>query len=120
MGARTHHRRHVVRRGTDLPGTRPGLAMRKGEEEMVDAGVDDKRLMLDEREFFQALAVLKREGNTLSRIVRDAWDCREMIGSLTKHSPTRATKPFISIMGHITPYELRQTLDHTSMANGYA
>jgi hypothetical protein len=93
---------------------------KKGEDEVVDAGVDDKRLLLDEREFFQALAVLKREGNTLSRIVRDAWDCREMIGSLTKHSPTRATRPFISIMGHITPHELRQTLDHTSMANGYA
>ena len=87
---------------------------------MVDAGVDDKRLMLDEREFFQALAVLKREGNTVSRIVRDAWDCREMIGSLTKHSPTRATNPYISIVGHITIDELRQTLDHTSMANGYA
>lgn len=28
----------------------------------VDAGVDDKPILLDEREFFQALAVLKREG----------------------------------------------------------
>jgi hypothetical protein len=96
------------------------FAMRKGVEELVDAGVSDKRLMLDEREFFQALTVLKREGNTLSRIFRDAWDCRKRIGSLTKHSPTHATDPYISIMGHITPDELRQTLDHTSMANGYA
>jgi hypothetical protein len=98
----------------------PVYVVRKGVEELVDAGVDDKRLLLDEREFFQALAVLKREGSILSRVVRDAWDCCERLGTLTKHSPTRATRPFISIVGHITADELRQALDHTSMANGYA
>ena len=98
----------------------PIYAMRKGVEEMVDPGVDDKRLLLDEREFFQALAVLKREGNILSRIVRDAWDCRERLATLTKHSPARASLPMISVIGHITMEELRECLDHTSMANGYA
>jgi hypothetical protein len=98
----------------------PVYAMRKGVEELIDAGVSDKRLMLDEREFFQALAVLKREGSILSRVVRDAWDCREKLTTITKHSPTRATQAFISITGHITVEELRQVLDHTSMANGYA
>ena len=98
----------------------PVYAIRKGVEELVDAGVNDKRLLLDEREFFGALAVLKREGSILSRIIRDAWDCCERLATLTKHSPTRATQPFISIVGHITADELRQTLDHTSMANGYA
>ena len=43
---------------------------------MTDPGIDDKRLLLDEREFYSALEVMKREGNILSRIVRDAWDCR--------------------------------------------
>jgi DNA polymerase I-like protein with 3'-5' exonuclease and polymerase domains len=95
-------------------------AMRKGVEEVIDPGVEDKRLLLDEREFFQALAVLKREGNILSRVIRDAWDCRYLLATMTKNSPTRATKPFISVIGHITADELRQTLDHTSMANGYA
>jgi hypothetical protein len=98
----------------------PVYAVRKGVEELVDAGVSDKRLLLDEREFFQALAVLKREGSILSRVIRDAWDCVEKLATLTKHSPTRATQPFISIVGHITADELRQALDHTSMANGYA
>ena len=98
----------------------PIYGMRKGVEELVDAGVSDKRLLLDEREFFQALAVLKREGSILSRVIRDAWDCVERLATLTKHSPTRATRPFISIIGHITADELRQALDHTSMANGYA
>jgi hypothetical protein len=98
----------------------PTYAIRKGAEELIDAGVTDKRLLLDEREFFQALAVLRREGSILSRVVRDAWDCREKLATITKHSPTRATRPFISIIGHITADELRQALDHTSMANGYA
>lgn len=96
------------------------FAMRKGELELVDAGITDKRLLLDEREFFQALAVLKREGSILSRVVRDAWDGRETLATLTKHSPTKATNALISIVGHITADELRQALDHTSMANGYA
>jgi hypothetical protein len=98
----------------------PVYAIRKGVEELVDAGVSDKRLLLDEREFFRALAVLKREGSILSGVIRDAWDCAERLATLTKHSPTRATQPFISIVGHITADELRQALDHTSMANGYA
>jgi hypothetical protein len=98
----------------------PVYAIRKGVEELVDAGVNDKRLLLDEREFSGALAVLKREGSILSRIVRDAWDCAELLRTITKHSPTRATRALISIVGHITVEELRRTLDQTSMANGYA
>lgn len=98
----------------------PVYAMRKGVLELIDPGISDKRLLLDEREFFQALAVLKREGSILSRVIRDAWDCCERLATLTKQSPTHATQPFISIIGHITADELRQALDHTSMANGYA
>jgi hypothetical protein len=98
----------------------PIFSMKKGHEELSDPGIDDKRLLLDEREFFQALSVHKRDGSILSRIVRDAWDCRRCLASMTKHSPARATEALISIVGHITTEELRQTLDHTSMANGYA
>jgi hypothetical protein len=92
---------------------------REGNEVVEVQGVDDKRLFLDEREFFQALTVMKREGNTVSRIVRDAWDSRPL-ASLTKNSPARVTEPHISISAHITEDELRRTLDQTSMANGYA
>ena len=98
----------------------PVYAMRKGVEELIDVGITDKRLLLDEREFFQALAVLRREGSILSRVVRDSWDCVEKLATLTKHSPTRATRALISIVGHITVEELRRTLDEASMANGYA
>ena len=66
----------------------PAYGLRKGVEELIDAGISDKRLLLDEREFFQALAVLKREGSILSRVIRDAWDCCEKLATMTKHSPT--------------------------------
>ena len=98
----------------------PVYTVKKGVSVMTDPGVADKRLLLDEREFYSALEVMKREGNILSRIVRDAWDCRPVLRTLTKNTHTRVTNGFISIVGHITIEELRQKLDHTSMANGYA
>jgi hypothetical protein len=91
----------------------------EGNETVVVDGIDDKRLLLDEREFFQVLTATKREGNTASRMVRDAWDGRPLI-NLTKHSPARCIKPHISIVGHITEDELRRELGLISMANGYA
>ena len=81
---------------------------------MTDPGVADKRLLLDEREFYSALAVMQREGNIVSRVVRDAWDCRPVLRTLTKNTQTRVANAFISIVGHITTDELQQTLDHTS------
>ena len=98
----------------------PIFVMKNGILELSDPGIADKRLMLDEREFFQALAVMKRQGNTLSRVIRDAWDCRPVMRTLTKNSPAKATDAYISIIGHITAFELQECLDHTSMANGYA
>jgi hypothetical protein len=92
---------------------------KNGKKIVVVKAVDDKRLFLDEREFFGALAVMKREGNIVSCIVRDAWDGRDL-GTLTKQSPTHATEPMVSIVGSITQEELRRSLDETSMANGYA
>jgi len=88
-------------------------------EVVVDAGVADKRLYVVESEFSAALAVMRREGNILSRVLRDGWD-RGDLSTLTKNSPARATGAHISIVGHITAEELRRDLDRTSMCNGYA
>jgi hypothetical protein len=63
---------------------------------------------------------MQRQGNTLSTVIRDAWDCKLVLETLTKKEPSKASKPFISIVGHITITELQESLDHTSMANGYA
>src|SRR5262245_42949166 len=95
-------------------------AMRRGVLECVDLGVSDKRLLLQEHEFFRVLAVMKREGNNLSGVIRDAWDGRSPLQTLTKQSPAKATNAHISIVAHITVEELRRMLDETAMANGFA
>ena len=54
------------------------------EMELEVPGIDDKRLLVIETELGQTLQVLKREGNTLSAILRQAYDGKECLQSLTK------------------------------------
>ena len=84
----------------------------------VDAGVDDKRLLVIESEFASTLRVMKREGSILSTMIRQAWD-RGNLRMLTKQTPARTTNAHISIIGHITVDELRRELDRTELANGF-
>ena len=90
-----------------------------GKLKTVDQGVEDKRLLVMEGELSQALKVMKREGNTLSPVMRNAWDGKNL-RTMVKHSPHRATNPHISILGHITYDELVRHLSETEMANGFA
>lgn len=87
-------------------------------EVIEDQGVTDKRLLVVESEFSSALKVIKREGNTLSPIIRSAWDSGDL-RTLTKNSPIKATGAHISIIGHITKDELLRHLDDTEYANGF-
>jgi hypothetical protein len=86
---------------------------------ITDEGVEDKRLFVLESEFASTLRVLGREGNTLSALIRQAWD-RGDLQVLNKNSPARATGAHISIIGHITRNELRRYLDTTEAGNGFA
>lgn len=90
-----------------------------GTMKTVDQGVQDKRLLVMEGELSQVLKVMKREGNTLSPVMRNAWD-GETLRTMVKHSPHRATDPHISLAGHITLTELTRYLTETEMANGLA
>jgi phage/plasmid primase-like uncharacterized protein len=84
----------------------------------VDPGIDDKRLFVLETEFCSPLKVMNREGNTLSPVLRAAWDGDDL-GTLTKNSRERATEPHFSMIGHITREELRRNLNETEAANGF-
>lgn len=85
----------------------------------VDPGVEDKRLLILESELALVLRILQRDGNTLSAVVRQAWDHGDL-RVLTKNNPVTATGAHISIIGHITQDELRRYLDDTETANGFA
>src|SRR5215469_1212858 len=88
-------------------------------ETVIDPGVADKRLLVIESEFARTMMVIRRDGNTLSPVIRDAWD-RGALAILTKNSPAQATGAHISIIGHITTDELRRNLDSTALTNGFA
>lgn len=89
-----------------------------GEIDIVDPGVSDKRLLAIETEFGQVLRNLKRESNTLSAIIRMAWD-NGNLSTLTK-SPLSATNAHISIIAHITMPELHRYFDQVDLFNGFA
>ena len=84
-----------------------------------DPGVSDKRMMVIEPEFAGALAVMERHGNTLSMLIRKAWD-GDKLQTMTRSSPLSSTGAHISIIAHITEAELRARLTRTDAANGFA
>jgi hypothetical protein len=87
--------------------------------EVVLPAIDDKRLLVTETEFGSVLAVLARAGNTLSPQIKVAWD-GGTLQTMTRNNPTRATKPHISIIGHITVAELQRRPCDTEIASGLA
>ncbi|MHB1091458.1 DUF3987 domain-containing protein [Thiobacillus sp.] len=89
----------------------------QGKEETP--AVDDKRLWVVESEFANVLQQAKRDGNTLSSALRDAWD-GVSIKPATKTARTWATDPHIAIAGAITPTELCEMMKARELSNGFA
>lgn len=84
-----------------------------------DPGELDKRLLVVEPELASALKRMNQEANSLSAVLRQAWDSGDL-ATLTKNSPLRATGAHVSVIGHITEEEVRRYLTATEMANGFA
>jgi hypothetical protein len=82
-----------------------------------DDGAKDKRLLIVEPEFSSVLQVMARQGNTISAMLRQAWDTGD-IHTLTK-DPLHARSTHISLVGHITKGELLLRLNSTEAANGF-
>jgi hypothetical protein len=83
----------------------------------TDAPTDKRRLVV-EAEFAQVMKVLAREGNTLSPVVRNAWDGKRL-QTISRNSPLKASDAHIGIIGHITKDELLRYLAATELANGF-
>jgi hypothetical protein len=84
----------------------------------IVAPARDKRLLIIEEEFSKVLAVCRREGSTLTEVLRQAWDGRDL-ATLTRN-PLSARNPHFSLVGHITLEELRAKLLETDQLNGFA
>ena len=81
--------------------------------------VDDKRLLVVEEEFANVLKVSQREGNTLSPLLRKAWDGADL-APMTKNNRLKASEPHINILAHITQYELKCMMSDSDIHNGLA
>jgi hypothetical protein len=93
-----------------------------GEKDCTDDGEQDKCLLVVEPEFARVLRVLAREGNTLSAVIRHAWDDGNLqtMVSGRRVAPVNATGAHVSLIGHITVDELRRNLTETETSNGFA
>ncbi|WP_168221570.1 YfjI family protein [Aquisphaera giovannonii] len=91
---------------------------RSVEAVMIDAGVDDKRLMIVEAEFARTLKAMAPRGNTLSDVLRLAWEGGTLSG-MSKHAPETATAAHLSVLGHVTREDLQRHLADEDMANGF-
>jgi hypothetical protein len=90
-----------------------------GGKEVLDEGAEDKRLLVLEPELASTLKVMRREGNTLSAVIRQAYDDGRL-QVMTRNNPMKATDAHVSIIGHITKAELLRYLTETEAANGFA
>lgn len=79
----------------------------------------DPRLLIVEPEWGKVLRLNQRQGNTLSAVIREAWDTGPL-QVMTKHEPMRASLHHVGLVGHVTIDELISELDSTSAANGFA
>lgn len=85
----------------------------------LDQGAPDKRLLAVEEELSSVLTRMGRDTNTLSEVLRQAWDGKTL-DALTKTNRTRSTRAHVTVIGHITAEELTRTLTATEQANGFA
>jgi hypothetical protein len=70
-------------------------------------------------EFASLLIVMKRDGNTMSTVIRQAWDTKRL-EVRTRKDPLDVDNVNISLIGHVTPEELLNSLTATERANGFA
>ncbi len=87
--------------------------------EVIDQGMVDKRLLVEEPEFASPLTVMARDGNTLSMVVRSSWDDRPL-QTLTKTSGEKSTGSHITIAAHVTRRELLRHLTEEKLGSGIA
>jgi len=91
-------------------------------ESVVDGVADgeDHRLLVVEPEWARILSVGRREGSTLSPLLRQAWDGDRLAVRSRSGGSVVADGAHIGVLGHVTVEELRAKLTETEMANGFA
>ncbi len=94
-----------------------GLIWALRDPQGADPGAKDPRLLVVEPEFAAVLKAVARDINTLSPVLRSAWDGRPL-ALLTRTAPARASNPHLALIGHITAAELLHHANSLEIANG--
>ena len=89
------------------------------QEELVDEGVKDKRLLALESEFSNVLNQSNGKMSILSNVLRNAWDGKTLT-TLIKNNREKASNPHVSIIAHITKEELKNCITSSDLVNGFA
>ncbi len=88
-------------------------------EALIDTvSEEDRRTLVVESEFARLLAVVSREGSTISANLRNGWDTGTL-AIRTRQNKVKVTGAHLSMIGHITREELLRRLDSTETANGF-
>ena len=90
--------------------------IRDPRDEDDPGGTEDKRLFVLEPEFAGVMARAKREGSTLSTVLRQAWDGGRL--SVMNRAALVASNSHVAVIGHITPREFRLRAAETDMSGG--
>jgi Protein of unknown function (DUF3987) len=94
------------------------IALLNDKQDEAEDAIADKRLLLVEEEFAQILQAMKRGGNTVSMVIRKAWDSGTL-RTITKKTPLKASNCHISLLTHVTREELAY-LGKREQTNGFA
>jgi len=84
-----------------------------------DEAIRNRGFLVKLGEFASLLEVMKRESNTMSAALRQAWD-GERLRVLTRKEPLDADNVNLSVVAHITQSELLNKLTTTDRVNGFA
>jgi hypothetical protein len=90
-----------------------------GDKERTDPGIADKRLFCDVSEFAGVLAQGRRDGSTLTTVIRDAFD-GVTLTIPTKTSFNQATDTHIVVVGSVPETEIVKNLSEVDKTNGFA
>lgn len=102
-----------------LGGLSSGEGLIKAVSAQQESPDSTRRFLVLLSEFASLLGVMKREGNTMSAILREAWDGTRL-QVLTRKDPLSVENVNLSVIAHITPSELLNGLTATDRANGFA
>jgi len=101
---------------------RSGLSTGEGiihalRDDKDDVTTKDKRLLVVESEFARTLGASRREGNTLSAVLRSLWETGRA-AVLTRGDPLSTTGAHLIVVAHVTERELRLKLSDSDVAGG--